>query len=171
MAASVDCLALSPLAPQTTKDGLRLHAWLMWPRHWSAEERRRRPTVLFCQENAGNMAFRWAVGRQVGGGVAGGRWDSWVRAVCCCNAAWHQRWLAKMDQQMHEKPPAPPVLALLRWFPSNRTLLPPPVFMHWSLTSHPCFLPSSCKLPALQPQPSFRVCATSFATAAAGCPS
>ncbi|KAI7839221.1 hypothetical protein COHA_007034 [Chlorella ohadii] len=42
----------------TTKDGLRLHAWLMWPRHWSAEERRRRPTVLFCQENAGNMAFR-----------------------------------------------------------------------------------------------------------------
>lgn len=43
---------------QTTRDGLRLHAWLMWPRHWSAEERRRRPTVLFCQENAGNMAFR-----------------------------------------------------------------------------------------------------------------
>lgn len=42
----------------TTRDGLRLHAWMMWPRHWSAEERRRRPTVLFCQENAGNMAFR-----------------------------------------------------------------------------------------------------------------
>lgn len=44
---------------QTTRDGLRLHAWMMWPRHWSAEERRRRPTVLFCQENAGNMAFRY----------------------------------------------------------------------------------------------------------------
>lgn len=51
--------ALSPVLEQTTRDGLRLHAWMMWPRHWSAEERRRRPTVLFCQENAGNMAFRY----------------------------------------------------------------------------------------------------------------
>ena len=42
----------------TTADGLRLHAWLMWPRHWGPDERQRRPTVLFFQENAGNMAFR-----------------------------------------------------------------------------------------------------------------
>lgn len=42
----------------TTSDGLRLHAWLMWPPHWGPEERRRRPTVVFFQENAGNMAFR-----------------------------------------------------------------------------------------------------------------
>lgn len=44
----------------TTADGLRLHAWLVWPPHWGPEERRRRPTVLFYQENAGNMAFRRA---------------------------------------------------------------------------------------------------------------
>lgn len=42
----------------TTADGLRLHAWLMWPRHWGPEERQRHPTVIFFQENAGNMAFR-----------------------------------------------------------------------------------------------------------------
>ena len=42
----------------TTADGVRLHAWLMWPAHWGPAERRSRPTVMFFQENAGNMAFR-----------------------------------------------------------------------------------------------------------------
>lgn len=42
----------------TTADGLRLHAWLMWPPHWGEERRRSAPTVIFFQENAGNMAFR-----------------------------------------------------------------------------------------------------------------
>lgn len=45
----------------TTKDGKRLHAWLMWPGRWGADVaalRRRRPTVMFFQENAGNMSFR-----------------------------------------------------------------------------------------------------------------
>ena len=45
----------------TTADGVRLHAWLMWPEHWGAAERRSRPTVVFFQENAGNMAFRWVL--------------------------------------------------------------------------------------------------------------
>ena len=44
----------------TAADGVRLHAWLMWPPHWSEEQRRSRPTVMFFQENAGNMAFRCA---------------------------------------------------------------------------------------------------------------
>lgn len=30
-------------------DGTRLHAWLMWPRHWAPEQRAKRPTVLFFQ--------------------------------------------------------------------------------------------------------------------------
>lgn len=42
----------------TTRDGLRLHAWIMFPPHWGEAERRSRPTVMFFQENAGNMAFR-----------------------------------------------------------------------------------------------------------------
>ncbi|PSC75999.1 alpha beta-hydrolase superfamily isoform B [Micractinium conductrix] len=42
----------------TTADGLRLHAWMVWPPHWGEAERRSRPTVLFFQENAGNMAYR-----------------------------------------------------------------------------------------------------------------
>lgn len=42
----------------TTPDGLRLHAWLMWPAHWGPAQRRARPTLVFFQENAGNMAFR-----------------------------------------------------------------------------------------------------------------
>ncbi|GAB4817768.1 hypothetical protein N2152v2_004814 [Parachlorella kessleri] len=42
----------------TAADGTRLHAWYMWPKGWTPEQRRARPTVLFFQENAGNMAFR-----------------------------------------------------------------------------------------------------------------
>ena len=43
-----------------TEDGVRLHAWFMWPMGVSAEERRRRPTLVFFQEHAGNMSYRWA---------------------------------------------------------------------------------------------------------------
>lgn len=39
-------------------DGVRLHAWLMWAPHLDEAARRARPTVIFFQENAGNMAFR-----------------------------------------------------------------------------------------------------------------
>ena len=39
-------------------DGVKLHAWMMWPARWAAEQRRRRPVVVFFQENAGNMAYR-----------------------------------------------------------------------------------------------------------------
>ena len=40
-------------------DGIRLHAWFMWPSEWASQEGgaaaqlRRRPVVLFFQENAG----------------------------------------------------------------------------------------------------------------------
>ncbi|KAL4859586.1 Alpha/beta hydrolase domain-containing protein WAV2 [Chlorella vulgaris] len=42
----------------TTSDGLRLHAWLMSAPELSEQQRRAAPTVIFCQENAGNMAWR-----------------------------------------------------------------------------------------------------------------
>lgn len=42
----------------TGADGVRLHAWFMWLQGLSAEERRQRPTVVFFQENAGNMSYR-----------------------------------------------------------------------------------------------------------------
>ena len=43
----------------TAADGTRLHAWFMWPSEWDGQEGgpraqlRRRPVVLFFQENAG----------------------------------------------------------------------------------------------------------------------
>ncbi|KAK9820327.1 hypothetical protein WJX72_009019 [[Myrmecia] bisecta] len=40
------------------EDGTQLHGWFMWPRTWTAEDKKQRPVVLFFQENAGNMAFR-----------------------------------------------------------------------------------------------------------------
>ncbi|KAL0054970.1 hypothetical protein WJX82_005301 [Trebouxia sp. C0006] len=42
----------------TAKDGTKLHSWMMWPKGWSKQKRHSRPTVLFFQENAGNMSFR-----------------------------------------------------------------------------------------------------------------
>ncbi|KAL3149046.1 hypothetical protein ABBQ32_001891 [Trebouxia sp. C0010 RCD-2024] len=42
----------------TAQDGTKLHSWMMWPSGWSSQKRRSRPTVLFFQENAGNMSFR-----------------------------------------------------------------------------------------------------------------
>ncbi|KAK9832839.1 hypothetical protein WJX81_005824 [Elliptochloris bilobata] len=43
----------------TAADGTKLHAWYLYPRTLpSAAARRRRPAVLFLQENAGNMALR-----------------------------------------------------------------------------------------------------------------
>lgn len=33
----------------TAKDGTKLHSWMMWPRGWSSQKRRSRPTVLFFQ--------------------------------------------------------------------------------------------------------------------------
>jgi hypothetical protein len=42
----------------TTSDGLTLHAWLMSAPELSEQQRRAAPTVIFCQENAGNMAWR-----------------------------------------------------------------------------------------------------------------
>ncbi len=47
-------------------DGIRLHAWFMWPSEWAGQEGgaaaqlRRRPVVLFFQENAG--ASGWYIG-------------------------------------------------------------------------------------------------------------
>ncbi|KAK9838633.1 hypothetical protein WJX74_000226 [Apatococcus lobatus] len=45
----------------TTKDGHKLHAWFMQPKGWgglTSKVRRSRPSVLFFQENAGNMSYR-----------------------------------------------------------------------------------------------------------------
>jgi abhydrolase domain-containing protein 13 len=42
----------------TAPDNVKLNAWLMWPSHWKAEDRKRRPVLIFFQENAGNMAYR-----------------------------------------------------------------------------------------------------------------
>lgn len=42
----------------TTADGVSIHAWLLWPPGWTAEERKNRPTIIFFQENAGNLQFR-----------------------------------------------------------------------------------------------------------------
>ena len=42
----------------TAKDGTKLHAWYLHPMGWGKATRRQRPTILFFQENAGNMTFR-----------------------------------------------------------------------------------------------------------------
>ena len=45
----------------TTKDGQKLHAWFMQPKKWGglgSRGRPRRSSVLFFQENAGNMSYR-----------------------------------------------------------------------------------------------------------------
>lgn len=42
----------------TAKDGTKLHAWYLYPKGWTKDTRPQRPTVLFFQENAGNMSFR-----------------------------------------------------------------------------------------------------------------
>ena len=52
----------------TAADGVALHAWLMWPRHWGSKPRRERPIVIFFQENAGEWLEN---------GLSC-RWDSWV---------------------------------------------------------------------------------------------
>mmetsp|Transcript_1443 Transcript_1443/g.3714 ORF Transcript_1443/g.3714 Transcript_1443/m.3714 type:complete len:306 (+) Transcript_1443:276-1193(+) len=42
-----------------TKDGVSLHAWLVWPSSGLMRRRKKdAPVVLFFQENAGNMSFR-----------------------------------------------------------------------------------------------------------------
>ncbi|KAF5835417.1 Alpha/Beta hydrolase protein [Dunaliella salina] len=41
-----------------TKDGIKIHAWLLRLKQWTAEELKSRPVILFFQENAGPMAFR-----------------------------------------------------------------------------------------------------------------
>lgn len=46
-----------------TSAQVRLHAWMMWAPHLDEAARRARPTVIFFQENAGNMAFRWGAPR------------------------------------------------------------------------------------------------------------
>ena len=33
----------------TAKDGTELHSWMLWPRGWTKQQRRSRPTVLFFQ--------------------------------------------------------------------------------------------------------------------------
>lgn len=58
---------------------VRLHAWLMWAPHLDEAARRARPTVIFFQENAGNMAFR-------SGGQAA-RLAAAAHLSCCCRAA------------------------------------------------------------------------------------
>lgn len=42
----------------TAADGVRLHAWLVWLKHWTKEHMEQRPVVMFFQENAGTMSFR-----------------------------------------------------------------------------------------------------------------
>lgn len=42
----------------TAADGVRIHAWMIWPSDWDAKRRASRPVVLFFQENAGNMQYR-----------------------------------------------------------------------------------------------------------------
>ncbi|GFH28541.1 peptidase_S9 domain-containing protein [Haematococcus lacustris] len=42
----------------TTRDGVRLHAWLLGLAPWAQQHRRNRPVILFFQENAGDMSFR-----------------------------------------------------------------------------------------------------------------
>mmetsp|Transcript_2031 Transcript_2031/g.4500 ORF Transcript_2031/g.4500 Transcript_2031/m.4500 type:complete len:302 (-) Transcript_2031:403-1308(-) len=41
-----------------TKDGIRLHAWLLTLKGWTEDMIKSRPVILFFQENAGNMSFR-----------------------------------------------------------------------------------------------------------------
>ncbi|KAK9811929.1 hypothetical protein WJX73_000425 [Symbiochloris irregularis] len=40
------------------KDGTKLHGWMLYPQDWKRGAMRKRPTVLFFQENAGNMNMR-----------------------------------------------------------------------------------------------------------------
>lgn len=42
----------------TAKDGVKLHAWFMWPKDWAPEAVASKPTIVFFQENAGNMSWR-----------------------------------------------------------------------------------------------------------------
>ena len=42
----------------SAKDGTQLHGWFMYPQAWSGDKASTRPTIMFFQENAGNMAMR-----------------------------------------------------------------------------------------------------------------
>ena len=33
----------------TAEDSTKLHSWMMWPKGWSKQQRRSRPTILFFQ--------------------------------------------------------------------------------------------------------------------------
>ncbi|KAI8109253.1 hypothetical protein M9435_005665 [Picochlorum sp. BPE23] len=41
-----------------SKDGIKLHAWLMWRKGLDSEQVKALPLVVFFQENAGNMSMR-----------------------------------------------------------------------------------------------------------------
>ena len=41
-----------------SRDKTKLHAWLIFPKGWTARERKRHTTIIFLQENAGNMSMR-----------------------------------------------------------------------------------------------------------------
>ena len=41
-----------------TKDGTKLHAWMMWRKGFDANKVQKLPLVVFFQENAGNMSMR-----------------------------------------------------------------------------------------------------------------
>ncbi|GMH44444.1 hypothetical protein BSKO_12396 [Bryopsis sp. KO-2023] len=40
------------------EDGTKLHAWLLWDKHWTKESLKTRQTILFFQANAGNISHR-----------------------------------------------------------------------------------------------------------------
>lgn len=43
----------------TTKDGIKLHSWMMWPKGWSKQKRRARPLVLFFQARSQGHLLAW----------------------------------------------------------------------------------------------------------------
>jgi len=71
----------------TAADGVKLHAWLLVPRWWDRDTLRRRPLVLFFQENAGNMSHRLpflrAMARMMQVAIFAPRWGGATLCVGC----------------------------------------------------------------------------------------
>ena len=49
----------------TTKDGIKLHSWMMWPKGWSKQKRRSRPLVLFFQARSQGHLLAWPAAHAV----------------------------------------------------------------------------------------------------------
>ncbi len=42
----------------TAADGIKLHGWFLWPKEWAHDAIATKPTIIFFQENAGNISWR-----------------------------------------------------------------------------------------------------------------